>query len=174
MLTLCDVSVLVLWRCLYVDSVMCLSYFYGDVFMLTLCDVSVLVLWRCLYVDSLWCVCPSVMEMSLCWLCLQTVVPSVSTQRLLQRLYPYDVMLGKEGQTAVVDALKASETTSHGPLHRLQFIFTSQGSLWCVKRLSPKTSGVIYKIVAIDFASHYSMTCENTPNTDIRLVGIPI
>ncbi|KAI0224175.1 von Willebrand factor A domain-containing protein 8 [Lamellibrachia satsuma] len=37
----------------------------------------------------------------------QTAVPSVSTQRLLQRLYPYDVMLGKEGQTAVMDALKS-------------------------------------------------------------------
>ncbi|KAI0224510.1 von Willebrand factor A domain-containing protein 8 [Lamellibrachia satsuma] len=36
-----------------------------------------------------------------------TAVPSVSTQRLLQRLYPYDVMLGKEGQTAVMDALKS-------------------------------------------------------------------
>ena len=70
MSTLRDVSVLLLWGCLYVDSlccvcptvvgmslcrlsVMCLSYCCGDVFMSTLCDVSVLLLWGCLYVNSL-------------------------------------------------------------------------------------------------------------------------
>ena len=38
----------------------------------------------------------------------QNAVPSTSLSRLLQRLYPYDAMLGKEGQTAVTDALKVT------------------------------------------------------------------
>ena len=33
-------------------------------------------------------------------------MPNADVHSLLQRLYPYYAMLGKEGQTAVIDALK--------------------------------------------------------------------
>lgn len=33
-------------------------------------------------------------------------MPSLSAQRLISRLYPAEVMLNKEGQTSVKDALK--------------------------------------------------------------------
>lgn len=35
-------------------------------------------------------------------------MPETSLHTLIQRLYPYKVMLGKEGQTAVTDALYVS------------------------------------------------------------------
>ena len=33
-------------------------------------------------------------------------MPDINVHSLLHRLYPYTVMMGKEGQTAVTDALK--------------------------------------------------------------------
>ncbi len=39
---------------------------------------------------------------------LQNLFPMLSAQQLVQRLYPYDVMLGKEGRTAVEGVLSVS------------------------------------------------------------------
>ena len=49
------------------------------------------------------------------------MAPEASVHTMLKRLYPYDVMLGKEGQNAVLDALSVSITfklcsISSGPL----------------------------------------------------------
>ena len=38
------------------------------------------------------------------------MAPEASVHTMLKRLYPYDVMLGKEGQNAVLDALSVSIT----------------------------------------------------------------
>lgn len=45
-------------------------------------------------------------------------MPSLSAQRLILRLYPAEVMLNKEGQTSVKDALKvrAGLVDCHGCL----------------------------------------------------------
>ncbi|XP_053311448.1 von Willebrand factor A domain-containing protein 8 [Spea bombifrons] len=40
--------------------------------------------------------------------------PMMSSQHVIQRLYPYNVLLGKEGRTAVKDALKRFELTKSG------------------------------------------------------------
>ncbi|XP_077339308.1 von Willebrand factor A domain-containing protein 8 [Lithobates pipiens] len=40
--------------------------------------------------------------------------PTVSCQRVIERLYPYSVLLGKEGRTAVEDALKRFELSDSG------------------------------------------------------------
>ncbi|XP_075447188.1 von Willebrand factor A domain-containing protein 8 isoform X2 [Ascaphus truei] len=42
------------------------------------------------------------------------VFPMMSSQSIIQRLYPYNILLGKEGRTAVEDALKRFELTSSG------------------------------------------------------------
>lgn len=39
---------------------------------------------------------------------LQNLFPMLSAQQLVQRLYPYEVMLGKEGRTAVEGVLSVS------------------------------------------------------------------
>ena len=36
-------------------------------------------------------------------------MPGVSVSSLLKRLYPYDTILGKEGQNAVLDALSVRQ-----------------------------------------------------------------
>ena len=46
---------------------------------------------------------------------LQNAVPSASHQHLLNKLYPYESMLSKEGVTAVTDAMKVSATQLHSP-----------------------------------------------------------
>ena len=38
----------------------------------------------------------------------QAEMPPVSSERLLEKLYPYRAMLGKEGVSAVQDTLKVS------------------------------------------------------------------
>ena len=42
---------------------------------------------------------------------LQDEFPEANVSSLLKRLYPYETMLGKEGQSAVQDALSVSSDT---------------------------------------------------------------
>ncbi|XP_067669611.1 von Willebrand factor A domain-containing protein 8-like [Haliotis asinina] len=44
-------------------------------------------------------------------------VPSVSSLELIQRLYPYNIMLGKEGKTAVEDTLSKFELIGSSPVY---------------------------------------------------------
>ena len=43
------------------------------------------------------------------------MLPDTSIHAMLKRLYPYDVMLGKEGQNAVQDALSVSNQIIYNP-----------------------------------------------------------
>lgn len=48
-----------------------------------------------------------------CFLSFQNAMPNVPVHSLIERLYPYETILGKEGVTAVEDTLSVSLLKQH-------------------------------------------------------------